>query len=133
MEPVETRLSFDLERRIDALCDRFEARWAAGDAPRIEDYLRPFPAPLRGDLLLASVQGEGSNVQFHAQLTEEVVNGMTIMVLDDVEAIFINIEGSISAADLGRLAQRYGISDLMGAIPADSFPGPQTPPANDGN
>jgi hypothetical protein len=53
MEPVESRLSFDLERRIDALCDGFEARWAAGEAPRIEDYLRPFPAPLRGDLLRA--------------------------------------------------------------------------------
>ena len=47
---------------------------------------------------LASVQDEGSNVQFHMQMTEELVTGMTIMVLDGQEAIFINIDGSISAS-----------------------------------
>jgi len=82
---------------------------------------------------VASVQGEGSNVQFHAQLTEDVVNGMTIMVLDDSEAIFINIEGSITAAELGRLAARFGVPELMGAIPSDAFPALRPPAANDGN
>lgn len=29
----------DRVRRLDALCDRFEADWAAGREPRIEEYL----------------------------------------------------------------------------------------------
>ena len=53
MEPLEVTLSLDVERRIDALCDRFEFQWHVGENPSIEEYLRPFPAPLRGELLRA--------------------------------------------------------------------------------
>ena len=46
----------DAARRIDALCDRYEEAWLAGQAPRIEDYLGDLPDPqrsaLRAELLL---------------------------------------------------------------------------------
>jgi hypothetical protein len=82
---------------------------------------------------VASVQGEGSNVQFHMQMTEEMVTGMTIMVLDGEEAIFMNIDGSISAADLGRLMAQYDIPGVMEAIGPMSMPTNPPPPGNDGN
>jgi WD40 repeat protein len=44
----------ELVDRLDAVCDRFEAAWkaaAAGQAPRIEDYLVALPEPERADLL----------------------------------------------------------------------------------
>ena len=38
--PVDDeRLPDSAARRIDAACDRFEAAWRGGQAPRIEDFL----------------------------------------------------------------------------------------------
>src|SRR5437868_6852601 len=37
--PGEGGRTPELVGRIDAVCDRFEADWRAGRAPRIEDYL----------------------------------------------------------------------------------------------
>jgi WD40 repeat protein len=39
------------ERRVNALCDRFELAWRAGRRPRIEDYLGDVAAPERAALL----------------------------------------------------------------------------------
>jgi hypothetical protein len=44
-------LSVDLGRRLDAVCDRFEDAWQAGQAPRIEDYLAGWKAADRVALL----------------------------------------------------------------------------------
>jgi hypothetical protein len=41
----------DLERVIDEVCDRFEARWRAGERPVVEDYLGAVPKAARGELL----------------------------------------------------------------------------------
>ena len=41
----------ELTRLIDEACDRFEADWAAGRRPRIEDALAGIPEPGRPDLL----------------------------------------------------------------------------------
>jgi WD40 repeat protein len=40
-----------LARRVDAVCLRFEAAWAAGSQPRIEDFLSAAPEPDRPALL----------------------------------------------------------------------------------
>jgi hypothetical protein len=86
---------------------------------------------------LMAVQDEGSNMQFHLQMTEENVTGMTIMVLEDsgpgeAEAIFIVLDGNVSAETLGRIIQRYNLQDVLGPLPAMNFPSPQ-PAAADGN
>ncbi len=41
------------QRRVDALCDRFEDAWHEGEEPRIEDYLATcgLPASRQGALL----------------------------------------------------------------------------------
>ena len=80
-----------------------------------------------------SVQDEGSNVRFMLQMTDEAVTGMTAMVMDGTEAIFINIDGPINAAELGLIMAQAGVGDRLDSIPA--FPPATSPPApaNDGN
>jgi hypothetical protein len=39
------------QRRIDAVCDRFETDWRASLAPRIEDHLLRWWRPERRELL----------------------------------------------------------------------------------
>jgi hypothetical protein len=39
------------ERAIDEVCDRFEARWRAGEPPVLEDYLGAVPDTARDELL----------------------------------------------------------------------------------
>ena len=40
-----------LGRRIDAVCDRFEAAWRSGTAPRLEDFLVGWEGAERAALL----------------------------------------------------------------------------------
>jgi serine/threonine protein kinase len=44
-------LSLELGRRVDRVCDRFEAAWRAGPPPRIEDFLAGWSGPERSALL----------------------------------------------------------------------------------
>src|SRR5271166_6040490 len=46
-EPLSSRLA----RRLDRLCDRFEAARRAGRRPRLEHYLERIPAAARANLL----------------------------------------------------------------------------------
>jgi hypothetical protein len=54
-------LPLDLMRRVDAVCDRFEAALRAGAAPRIDNYLELVPErarpALRGELLALGARG----------------------------------------------------------------------------
>lgn len=53
----------------------------------------------------------------HMQMTAEQVTGMTVMLFDGQEAVFINIDGTISAEDLGRLLAYTGLHEVMGQMP----------------
>ena len=37
--------------QVDAVCDRFDALWQAGNTPRVEDFLDCVPEAARRDLL----------------------------------------------------------------------------------
>lgn len=52
------RLPLPLAQRVDEACDRFEAAWASGQQPRIEDYLVITPEPDRAALLRELIQAE---------------------------------------------------------------------------
>ena len=60
---------------------------------------------LEGSGWLRVVYAEDGNgkVRMHMHMTEEQVSGLTVMVFDESEAVFINIDGSISAEDLGKV------------------------------
>jgi WD40 repeat protein len=51
-------LSLSLARRVDAACGRFEQAWAAGQRPRLEDYLGELPEAERPVLLRELLQLE---------------------------------------------------------------------------
>lgn len=70
------------------------------------------------------VQDEGSNVRVHMQMTESEVTGMTVMLIDGSEAVFINIDGSISAENLGKV---MATMQAHGMMPPLALP---IPPAN---
>ncbi len=48
---LDTSLSLEAARQIDAACDRFESAWRAGERPRLEDYLGEPPPDLKATLL----------------------------------------------------------------------------------
>ena len=50
-EDRDTSDSQSFSAEIDAICDRFEAAWKAGQRPQIEDYLGEVPEAARGQLL----------------------------------------------------------------------------------
>ena len=47
----DASLPLDVERRIDAVCMRFEVGWQAGTSPRLEDFLGETAGPERHELL----------------------------------------------------------------------------------
>lgn len=85
-----------------------------------------------GWLPVVSAQDEGSKVRIHTQMTDQEISGMTVMVTDGAEAIFINIDGSISAEDLGRVMAMMPVDDVLGSI--TGMPAPRrTPEVSDDN
>ncbi|MGW8368062.1 MAG: DUF4252 domain-containing protein [Gammaproteobacteria bacterium] len=79
------------------------------------------------------VQDEGSKVRIYLQMTEEEVSGMTVMVVDQSDAIFMNIAGSIEPDKLAALASHFGAGDALGAMTGANFalPGAVAEPASD--
>jgi eukaryotic-like serine/threonine-protein kinase len=49
--PDRTGLPLDVLHQIDRICDRFEAAWARGESPRVEDFLVEIEAGYRQRLL----------------------------------------------------------------------------------
>jgi len=76
------------------------------------------------------VQEGDEKVRVHALVENQQVTGMTVMVLGSSEAVFINIDGRIDPAQLGRVAAGMGFGDmlgaLMGAAQAAPLPAPQS-------
>src|SRR5690606_32704932 len=82
------------------------------------------------------VQDGDEKVRVHALVDDQQVSGMTVMVLGSSEAVFINIDGQIDPAQLGRVAAGMGFGDVLGAImgaaQAAPTPAPQSQvPANE--
>jgi hypothetical protein len=82
-------------------------------------------------MAVVSAQDEGSKVRIHTQMTDQEISGMTVMVTDGSEAIFINIDGSISAEDLGRVMALLQVDDVLGSL--TGLPAPRRAPANAGD
>src|SRR5437764_122729 len=51
MDELGQDLPLTVGARIEEACDRFEAAWKAGPAPRLEDYLGAIDASARPELL----------------------------------------------------------------------------------
>jgi len=61
------------------------------------------------------VQEQGDEkVRMYTQVDGQRLAGLTVLVLDPTEAIFINITGPIEPAELGRVADAMGFGDFLG-------------------
>ncbi len=64
------------------------------------------------------VADEGDNVRIYARTRGQQISGMTVMVVDDEEAVFMNIDGAIDPAQLGFLARAMGMGGVLGPLAA---------------
>lgn len=60
------------------------------------------------------VADEDDKVRVYVKMKDRHVSGMTVMVTDEDEAVFMNISGEIDPAQLGRLARVMGVGDVFG-------------------
>ena len=65
------------------------------------------------------VADEDDKVRVYVKMKDQRVAGMTVMVVDDSEAVFMNISGQIDPAGLGRLARAMGVGDVLGGFGLD--------------
>ena len=59
------------------------------------------------------VADDDDKVRVYVKMKDQHVSGMTVMVTDGDEAVFMNISGQIDAAQLGRLARMMGVGDVL--------------------
>jgi hypothetical protein len=62
------------------------------------------------------VADDEDKVRMYVKTQGQNVSGMTLMVVDDEEAVFVNIDGTIDPAQLGRLAGMMGVEDVLGSF-----------------
>lgn len=62
------------------------------------------------------VQDGTDNVRVHARVEDGQMVGMTFMVVDSSDAVFINIDGQIDPVQLGRVAASMGLGDMLGTF-----------------
>lgn len=105
------------------------------NATRFNNFIADVTEELEdeGWMPVVSGQDEGSNVRIHMQMNAEEVLGMTFMVNDGSEAFFINIDGTLTAADLGRIMALPPVQQALGGmgLPGGAVPGfspPASPP-----
>lgn len=60
------------------------------------------------------VQDGGDKVRIYAMMDGQQMSGMTVLVTDPSDAVFINIAGRIDPAQLGRVAAAMGFEDMLG-------------------
>jgi hypothetical protein len=60
---------------------------------------------------------EGTDkVRIYVKMRDQEMTGMTVMVVDSSEAVFISIAGTIDPAQLGRVARAMGAGDVLGGV-----------------
>lgn len=58
---------------------------------------------------IVQVKEEGEDVQMFTRLDGEVMQGMAIMVVNDEEAVFLNILGNIDPAQVGKVMDQLNV------------------------
>lgn len=64
---------------------------------------------------VVSVQ-DGSRIRIYIRGDDEFVTGVTAMIVDDSEAVFVNVAGSISAQQLAQSMSAMGGGELLASL-----------------
>jgi len=63
-------------------------------------------------------------------MTETDVEGLTLMFFDGTEAVFLNIDGSVSASDLGAVMAALNQGSWLDGLVLPAAPPPPSPAAS---
>lgn len=106
------------------------------DAAAVSSFVDRTSAALeqQGWSRIVFVQDGEEKVRIYGRLEGDVMQGMTILVVDASEAVFINIAGIIDPARLGEMAGAVGIAGVVGGLGFDGIgpgggPGSAGPPS----
>ena len=62
------------------------------------------------------IQDGEDKVRIYVKRDEDALSGMTVMVVDASDAVFLNIAGSITPEQLGRVVAAMGLEDVAGTL-----------------
>ena len=94
------------------------------DADAVRSFIDDASSALENDGWQPAVyvQDGDSRVRMYMQFDDDSVAGMTVMVADGSEAVFINIDGTIDPVVLGHLSRQIGIGGVMEGISSGILP-----------
>ena len=58
---------------------------------------------------IVQVNDDGEEVLIYMKMSEGLMDGMTVMVVDEEEAVFINIIGQLNPAELGKVMDKFDV------------------------
>ena len=111
LEPSAISLPLPLKRRVDKICDEFEAAWNSGQRPNIEDYLGAIPDPERSALLQELIKLDPAEPANYVQLAKLYQDAG---VYDEAEKMYVYATQA-KPSDTGALMQLAGFYNSMGA------------------
>jgi WD40 repeat protein/serine/threonine protein kinase len=122
-QPDDDSLPLSLERRIDAVCERFEDAWKAADArdgrPRIEEYLAGLTEPIHPVLVLELIRLEAHyrrRAGDEPQLVDYQARFPTISPMRINLALALGSDPPIDTAEWGtQTTSRPGESETAGS------------------
>jgi hypothetical protein len=90
----------------------------SSNSRQINNFIDNITKELEGDgwERVVTVQDEGARVRVLLQMTEQAVSGMTVMVMDDSEAFFINVDATVTTEDLGQIMAAFKLQDMLGPM-----------------
>ncbi|NND45720.1 MAG: DUF4252 domain-containing protein [Xanthomonadales bacterium] len=82
-----------------------------GDAAAALDQVSSVKQSLTGSdwAPVVQVNDEGQQVQVFMKMNGEIMDGMTLMAVDNEEAVFINVIGEIDPNELAQLMDRFDV------------------------
>lgn len=100
------------------------------DAPAVQSFVDQTTQSLEqsGWERVVFVQDGTERVRVHALVEGQQMVGMTFMILDSSDAVFIKIDGQIDPVQLGRVAAAMGLGDVLGGMLGGAQAGPQRAP-----
>lgn len=88
------------------------------DAEAVMNFIDDTSSTLEGEgwQPAVSIQDGTERVRMYMRFVEDRVAGMTVMVIDGTEAVFINIAGTIDPAVLGALTRQMGLNQMLSGL-----------------
>lgn len=85
------------------------------DARAVADYVDDATGELERDgwERMVFIDDDEEKVRIYLQFADQEVAGMIVMLVDEEEALFVNVAGIINPAQLGQIAATIGIGDVI--------------------